>query len=172
MTGVPESFTRFWNAADELAASAVRPTLRKMLEKVGSGRVRDVSRTMEIWRPRRQPLPDVSAALPDGLLASARQLWQSTYERAMARVAEERAALATTTANVEAHREEVTKFAALFESQRDELRTQLKTASKERDAASESVRKLEAQVTALEELCAERLQSLLRGSQRPKPKTG
>src|ERR1700741_4686595 len=62
----PSSFETIWQAADELEAEGVRPTLAAVRTKVGSGSFTTITNAMAEWRKRRQqdartpaePLPD------------------------------------------------------------------------------------------------------------------
>jgi chromosome segregation ATPase len=62
----PSSFETIWQAANELEAEGVRPTLAAVRTKVGSGSFTTITNAMAEWRKRRQqdartplePLPD------------------------------------------------------------------------------------------------------------------
>jgi uncharacterized protein YydD (DUF2326 family) len=62
----PSTFETIWQAADELEAEGIRPTLAAVRNKVGSGSFTTITNAMAEWRKRRQqdartplePLPD------------------------------------------------------------------------------------------------------------------
>jgi hypothetical protein len=123
--------------------------------------MRDITAAMQLWRTRGQPLQEVSAAAPEGLLASVEQLWKEAYERAMSRVGDERRVLAAATATAQAQVEEVTGLAELFELQRDTLATQLADVTRERDGAKERVVELVAQLKSHQTFFEEKLKAML-----------
>jgi len=155
----PEAHARFYTAADEIVAGGGRATLRAVHERAG-GSMRDITAAMQLWRARGQPLQEVSAAAPEGLLASVEQLWKEAYERAMSRVGDERRALAAATAAAQAQVEEITALAELFESQRDTLATQLAAVTRERDGAKERVVELDAQLKSHQTFFEEKLKAM------------
>jgi chromosome segregation ATPase len=168
----PEAHVKFFKAADEIVAGGGRATLRAVLERAGVGSMRDITTAMQLWRARGQPLAEVSATAPESLLASVEQLWRAAYEKAMARVGDERRALAAATAAAQSQVEEVTALAELFESQRDTLATQLAEVTRERDGAKERVVALDAQLRAHQQFFEEKLKAMLsKAPSRKAPRT-
>lgn len=157
----PETHVRFFKAADEIVAAGGRATLRAVLEHVGAGSMRDITTAMQLWRARGQPLPEVSATAPESLLASVEQLWSAAYEKAMARVGDERRALAVASAAAQAQVEEITGLAAFYELQRDTLATQLAEVTGERDGAKARVVELDAQLKSHQAFFEEKLKTML-----------
>ena len=161
MDAYPESYARFWQAADALAAQGKRATLRAVLEAAGEGSMRDVTRAMEIWRQRAQPLTEVSAAVPEALMESVQKLWEAAFARAMARVAEERKALAAAMVSAETKVEELQEMGEWLEGERDAVVAKLATVTAERDVALERVKVVEAEVSSLKALCEGELERLV-----------
>lgn len=156
-----EPYAKFFSAADQLVAVGGRATLRAVLERAGSGSMRDVTAAMQQWRARRQPLPEVSSKAPESFHAVVEQLWTDARERAMAHVDEERKGLASATVAAKAEVDEITALAELFETQRNGLATQLADAMRERDSARKSAAELEAQLKAHQAFFEEKLRTVL-----------
>lgn len=164
MSELPPTYAKFAAVADELVAQKERPTLRAVLQRAGSGSMRDVSAAMAIWRQRSRPLAEVSTKAPEALLATVEKLWEEAYARAMARVEEERRALAAASAQTQAQMDEVTELAELFESERDALKLKLEQVTSERDTAKETAASMQTQLQAYQAMFSEHLQASQRST--------
>lgn len=133
-----------WNAADELDAEGVKPTLNAVRKKLGAGSFTTISDAMTEWKekqrqkaqPTVEPLPPEVAALVTSI---AGELWSA------ARAAADRA--------LAGERERM-------ETEHDELREQAEEAAQLADALTEEMESLRAQLVTVRADLANRDQAL------------
>ena len=136
---------RIHQAADELDAEGIRPTLAAVRKKLGStGSFTTISEAMASWRtaragqqPPSEPLPD---AVAERLASFSAEVWSAAVAAAAARIAGEREALATQRAELEATRDEAVALADSLANELDEART---AARKESDQLQQALGRAE-----------------------------